>query len=266
MLETISMQITPSGESKARTSCYERPASDSAFEKRTSVEIPCSSCNVHKQAICSGLVEKEIGEFGRNVRIRRVKAGQSVYREFEEAKYIFTIVTGEIRLANLLDDGRRQVTAFKSAGEVIGENQNGHYQSDAEAVCETMVCQIPIKVLNQHIDGNPIMRDALMEMIRKELSELRQHAVLLGRKTPVEKIASFLLDRVGKSVSGNEKAIEITLPMGRSDIADYLGLTIETVSRTITKLKNLEVISVPTTHSILIINRPQLESLAEGEQ
>jgi|TARA_R100000455_G_C6270397_1_gene126248 CRP/FNR family transcriptional regulator len=230
------------------------------------VEIPCSSCSVHKQAICAGLAEEEIGEFGRNVRIRRVKAGQSVYREFEEAKYIFTIVTGEIRLANLLDDGRRQVTAFKSAGEIIGENQNGHYQSDAEAVCDTFVCQIPIKVLNQHIDGNPVMRDALMEMIRKELSALRQHAVLLGRKTPVEKIASFLLDRVDRSAVGNEKAIEIILPMGRSDIADYLGLTIETVSRTITKLKNLEVIAVPTTHSILIINRQELESLAEGEQ
>src|SRR5690606_30500473 len=125
------------------------------------------SCSVQKQAICARLTEEDRDTFGRYVRLRAVKGGQSVYREFEEARFIYTIVSGEIRLANLLDDGRRQVTAFKSAGEIIGEHRGGYYQSDAEAVCDTIVCQIPVKVMDSYVDGIPAMREALMDMIRK---------------------------------------------------------------------------------------------------
>ena len=264
MMETMAVQPRPASESDAPAVCYNLSTFNDMYEKHVSGRVPCSSCAMHRQAICSSLTAADRDAFGRSVRLRPVKGGQSVYREFEEAKYIFTIVTGEIRLANLLDDGRRQVTAFKSAGEIIGEHRGGRYQSDAEAVCDTIVCQIPVQVMDSYVDGVPAMRDALMDMIRKELSDLRRHAILLGRKTPIEKIATFLINRAGQYRSDEGKELEVILPMGRSDIADYLGLTIETVSRTITKLKNLGVITVPSTHSILITNRSALELLAEG--
>jgi CRP/FNR family transcriptional regulator len=265
MMETMAAKPRPASESEAPSVCYNLSTFNDIYEKHASSKVACSTCTMHRQAICSSLTAADRDVFGRYVRLRPVKGGQSVYREFEEAKYIFTIVTGEIRLANLLDDGRRQVTAFKSAGEIIGEHSGGYYQSDAEAVCDTIVCQIPIKVMDSYVDGIPAMRDALMDMIRKELSDLRQHAILLGRKTPIEKIATFLINRASQQRSDEGETLEVILPMGRSDIADYLGLTIETVSRTITKLKNLGVITVPSTHSIRITNRSALELLAEGE-
>ena len=244
----------------------EQSSTNPKAERKGRMESPCATCSAHSQAICSGLKDREMEEFARNVRTRLVKAGQSVYREFEEAKYLYSVVTGEIRLANLLDDGRRQVTAFKSAGEVIGEQKNGYYQSDAEAVCDTVVCQIPLKSLDRYLKEMPAIQTALTAKMMDELNELRHHAILLGCKTPIEKVATFLVDRAEKIVgkAGNEVDVELT--MGRSDIADFLGLTIETVSRTITKLKKMGVVEVPSNHSILIKDRAWLENLAEGEK
>ncbi|MDF2368322.1 helix-turn-helix domain-containing protein [Sneathiella sp.] len=227
---------------------------------------PCATCSAHNQAICSGLKDQELEEFARNVRTRLVKTGQSVYREFEEAKYLYSVVTGEIRLANLLDDGRRQVTAFKSAGEVIGEEKNGYYQSDAEAVCDTVVCQIPIKALDKFLTEMPSIQTALTAKVLDELLALRRHAILLGRKTPIEKVATFLINRAGKASGNPSNEIQVELTMGRNDIADFLGLTIETVSRTITKLRKMGLLEVPSNHSILIKDRAWLKSLAEGEK
>ncbi len=267
MIKSMEMRMSSAEDCCAGVIPFEQPVkTNPAAERRRSPDTACSSCSAHKQAVCSGFSDEEMEDFGRNVRTRIVKTGQSVYREFEEAKYFYTIVSGEIRLANLLDDGRRQVTAFKTVGDVIGEHKVGYYQSDAEAVCDTVVCQIPIKVMDKYLAENQAIRSVLTSKMQEELHELRLHAILLGRKTPVEKIATFFLGRAENLISEGEDEVEITLTMGRSDIADFLGLTIETVSRTITKLKNLGIIDVPSTHSIVIKDVHQLESLAEGEK
>ena len=266
MLESLDARMEPFKKSDASVIRFKRPAVNPPAARRIIVDTPCLTCSAQKQAICAGLKEEELEEFSRNVRTRLVKAGQSVYREFEEAKYFFTVVTGEIRLANLLDDGRRQVTAFKSAGDIIGEHQDGYYQSDAEAVCDTVVCQIPIKALDNFMEEIPAVRSAMMTKIKDEANNLRRLAILLGRKTPVEKIASFLINRAQKDGLSFNGAVEINLTMGRSDIADFLGLTIETVSRTITRLKNEGVLEVPNAHSIVIKDMVGLEALAEGEK
>ncbi len=266
MLESLDMRISSLAKSEAEDICLKQPVTNPKAERKSIKTAPCATCSAHSQAICSGLKNYEMDEFARNVRTRLVKTGQSVYREFEEAKYVYSVVTGEIRLANLLDDGRRQVTAFKSAGEVIGEQKSGYYQSDAEAVCDTVVCQIPIRTLDKYLKEMPAVQTALTGKILDELHELRHHAILLGRKTPIEKIATFLVDRAEKNGGETGNEVEVMLTMGRNDIADFLGLTIETVSRTITKLRKMGVLEVPSNHSILIKDRSWLESLAEGEK
>ncbi|MCF8466865.1 MAG: helix-turn-helix domain-containing protein [Sneathiella sp.] len=266
MLESLDARVEPFKKSDTSVIRFKRPAVNPPAARRIVVDAPCLTCNAQKQSICAGLKEGEMEEFARIVRTRLVKAGQSVYREFEEAKYFFTIVTGEVRLANLLDDGRRQVTAFNSTGDIIGDHQKGYYLSDAEAICDTVVCQIPIKALDSFVEDLPAVRSALVAKIKDEANNLRRLAILLGRKTPVEKIASFLVNRAQKAGLSFNGTAEINLTMGRSDIADFLGLTIETVSRTITRLKNHGILEVPNAHSIIIKDMVELESLAEGEK
>lgn len=266
MLGSLDTRISSLVKSEAEDIRLELPVTNQKTERKNITRAPCATCSAHNEAICSAINDCDMDDFARNVRTRLVKPGQSVYREFEEAKFVYSVVSGEIRLANLLDDGRRQVTAFKTAGEVLGEQRNGYYQSDAEAVCDTVVCQISIKALETYLKKMPAMQTALTEKVLEELQELRHLAILLGRKTPIEKIATFLIDRAEKSSSETENEINVSLTMGRTDIADFLGLTIETVSRTITKLKKMGVLEVPSNHSILIKDRVWLENLAEGEK
>ncbi|MZR32506.1 helix-turn-helix domain-containing protein [Sneathiella litorea] len=266
MLESLDARISSLAKSKSQANGHKQSETTPKAERKNISEAPCSTCSAHAQAICADLKDQEMDEIARNIRTRLVQTGQSVYREYEEAKYLYTVVTGEIRLANLLDDGRRQVTSFKTAGEVLGEQKNGYYQSDAEAVCDTVVCQIPIKILEKYLQEMPAMQTALTAKVLSEIHELRHHAILLGRKTPIEKIATFLVDRAEKLGGKDSVEVEVMLTMGRNDIADFLGLTIETVSRTITKMKNLGLLEVPSNHSIIIKDMAELENLAEGEK
>ena len=260
MFDSLKARDAVPSECGAQIFCFDRP------DRNIALASPCSSCGVRSKAVCAGLNDEEMEGFSRNIHTRLVKAGKSVYRESEKANYLYTVVSGEVRLANLLGDGRRQLTAFKSAGDLLGEHRKGSYQSDAEAVCDTVVCQIPVNIMEKYSDDVPAMYASIATKTQEELRELRHHAVLLGRKTPMEKIASFLVGRMDKLERCAEKQVLIKLTMGRSDIADFLGLTIETVSRTITKLKNKGLLFVPNSHCIVIRDPAHLRRISEGEK
>jgi len=130
------------------------------------------------------------------------------------------------------------------------------------------VCQISTTKLYAEMESNSAINARLMEMTQSEMIRLQDKMLLLGRKSPIEKIASFLCERVAQKMryegSSNEnRSLEITLPMSRVDIADYLGLTIETVSRNFTKLRKLAVIDLKTSQTILIADLYQLQVLAD---
>lgn len=233
--------------------------------KRLYPVSPCDSCAAHKKAICSSLKGQELERFRTKGRTRIVKAGEPLFFESEDIRYFYTVISGEVRLCNILEDGRRQVVGFRSCGDKVGEHSDGKYLYDAEAVCDTIVCQFPVRELRMQLDQTPRMRESLMDIMQGEISELQQHAILLGRKTPIEKIATFLKNRVAKLNLVGEENIEVSLSMGRSDIADYLGLTVETVSRTISKLKTEKVIDVPSANIVIIRDLRQLAALADGK-
>lgn len=230
----------------------------------------CSGCKAHSFALCSRLHGEELSKFGSMSTHKTVKAGQSLFSEYDDAKYFHTVVSGEVRLSRLLDDGRRQITGFKSAGDFIGLSVDGHYAADAEAIDDVVVCQFTVPALNATMEENAAIQSRLMEMMQVEVVNLQNHMLLLGRKTPVEKIANFLCERVARKFAveegeHEENRVEIELPMSRTDIADFLGLTIETVSRTITKLKNLGVIELLSSQKVVIADLYQLQMLADGE-
>lgn len=230
----------------------------------------CASCEAHKFALCSKLDDEELAAFGKASSHRKFDAGQMLFSECDEAVSFFTVVSGEVRLSRMLDDGRRQITGFKSQGDFVGLSAKGHYTVDAEAIDDVVVCQFSIKGLNNSLENHLVVQGRLMEMMQTEVINLQDHMLLLGRKTPIEKIANFLFERAQRQLERNNKAgtveaVEVRLPMSRTDIADYLGLTIETVSRTFTKLRKSGVIELKTSQDVVIRNLEDLQLLANGE-
>jgi len=189
--------------------------------------------------------------------------GEALFSEGDEADSVYEVVRGMLRLYKLLPDGRRQITGFLSAGHFLGLAPEGVFVYTAEAITEVTLCRYKRKAFDHLIDEVPGFAKRLLAVASHELCAAQSQMLLLGRKAATEKVASFLLMMADQQGKDGEATIDI--PMTRNDIGDYLGLTIETVSRTLTKLRQDWLIALPTPDRIKIRDRDQLEELAEGE-
>jgi CRP-like cAMP-binding protein len=184
--------------------------------------------------------------FSRNVEI---------YGENEPAEYIYKVISGTVRTYKVLNDGRRQIGAFYLPGDIFGLEAGDAHTYSAEAITDAKVLVIKRSaVIGLAARDNNVARQ-LWSLTASELHRVQEHIVLLI-KTAQERVAGFLLEMAARG-GGNE----IDLPMSRQDIADYLGLTIETVSRTFTQLENSAAIAVPTSRRIVLRNRAALNRL-----
>jgi CRP-like cAMP-binding protein len=179
-----------------------------------------------------------------------------IYGENEKAEYIYKVLSGSVRTYKVLNDGRRQIGAFYLPGDLFGLEVGDVHAFSAEAVADTKVLVIKRNAVSTLADRDPEIARQLWNMTARELQRAQNHIMLLI-KTAQERVAGFLLEMSTRSTSANE----IDLPMSRQDIADYLGLTIETVSRTLTQLENAAAIAVPTSRRIVLRNRGALSRL-----
>jgi CRP/FNR family nitrogen fixation transcriptional regulator len=179
-----------------------------------------------------------------------VARNREIYAEGERADRIFKVVSGAVRTFELTEDGRRQVNAFYLPGEVFGLEADGDYRFYAEAIVETTI----LAVRRERVGDRPEMLKELWQLTAAELARAQQHFMLLGRRTATERVAWFLVSLADRLHA--DGAITITLPMGRQDMADYLGLTIETVSRTMTQLDEAGLIELHGAR-LVHISRPE---------
>jgi CRP/FNR family transcriptional regulator len=212
-------------------------------------------------AMCRGLAQNATKRIVAVSTLQRAKAGETLFTEGDEADGIYEVVSGMLRLYKLLPDGRRQITGFLSAGQILGLAPRGTHIYSAEAINDVSLCRYPRIGLDRLIDDVPALARRLLAVTSHELCTAQDQMLLLGRKAASEKVASFLLLMADQQGNGDEVAV----PMSRSDIADYLGLTTETVSRTFTKLKTLGLIALPTPNRVEIRDRDQLEDFAIGQ-
>jgi len=182
---------------------------------------------------------------------------RAIYSEGDRADRVFKVVSGAVRTFQLLEDGRRQVNAFYLAGEMFGLEATGDYRFSAEAIVASQILVLRRERLSTRIASEPALMGDLWRMTASELERAQAHFALLGRKSAVERVASFLISMGERT--GTNGAIE--LPMSRQDIADFLGLTIETVSRTMTLLEERKLISIPSARRIVIRDRRPLMAL-----
>jgi len=179
-----------------------------------------------------------------------------IYGEGEAADYVYKVITGAVRAYRVLNDGRRQISAFYLPGDVFGLEPGEEHASSAEAICDTTVAVVRRSLVLKSADRNADIARRLWSVTALELKRSQEHALLLI-KSAQERLAAFLLEMAGRLVG--KSAVE--LPMSRQDIADYLGLTIETVSRTLTHFAGAATIELVASRRIVLRNRTALSEL-----
>ncbi len=159
-------------------------------------------------------------------------AGEEIYAQEEPADLIYQVISGAVRTTRLMGDGRRQIGDFFYGGDLLGIEAGSEHRFSAEALSDCEILVLKRAALRHYGEQGGQIERAIWQATAKALERTQEHLMLLGRKTACEKVASFLLD-----LADRFKSEVTTLPMGRQDMADYLGLTIETVSRMLTQLQ-----------------------------
>ena len=185
------------------------------------------------------------------------KKGNEIFGEKEPADYVYQIVTGAVRSYKLLSDGRRQIGAFHLAGDIFGLEIGSDHRFTAEAIVDTTVRLMKRRSLELVAESDLTVARNLLSMTTSNLRHAEDHMLLLGRKTSLERVAAFLIEMDRRSTAAGILA----LPMCRRDIGDYLGLTLETVSRALSQLHSEGVLGFSGARQIILRNRQRLQCM-----
>ncbi len=225
---------------------------------------PCGACPVRSLAVCSALHTDDISQLADIMVAQRYDAQHTFINEGDFADQAYNITSGTVKMYKLLADGRRQIMGFLYPGDFIGLAVDQSYPYSVETVVPTAVCRFPRKQLDELMAAEPRLQKRMLAQASHELAAAQDQMLLLGRKTAREKIASFIMMLSRRAMERGQQGNPVHLPMGRADIADFLGLTTETVSRTFTQLKTSGTIRLREGSKVAIIDRPQLEEIADG--
>lgn len=209
--------------------------------------IPASADQFSMLASCSGVVATEF----------TYSKDEEIYGEDEPSEYACQVIRGAVRTYKLLSDGRRQIGAFHLPGDVFGLDAGSTYRLTAEAITTTTVRLVKRRSLEAAAGSNVRVAHNLWTMTAEGLRRAEDHMLLLGRKTAMERVATFLLEMDRRLA----KAGMMALPMCRRDIGDYLGLTLETVSRALSELNDKGVLTFSGARQIVLRNRQRLADL-----
>jgi len=185
------------------------------------------------------------------------KKEEEIYGEDEPAEYVYQVIRGAVRTYKLLSDGRRQIGAFHLPGDVFGLESGMSHRLAAEAIIDTAVRLVKRRSLEQAAGIDVHVARKLWTMTAGDLRHAEDHMLLLGRKSAMERVANFLLEMDRRlAVAGM-----MALPMCRRDIGDYLGLTLETISRALSQLHNEGVLGFSGARQIVLRNRQRLRNM-----
>jgi CRP/FNR family transcriptional regulator len=223
----------------------------------------CKACEARHRGICGALTGDELVALSRHTRQVHHGAGEELMAEAEETTSFANVMNGVVKLTKMLSDGRQQVVGLQFAPDFLGRPFAKESNVTAEAASGVDLCRIPRNALETMLTENADLERRVFQQTLRELDEARDWMLTLGRKTAAEKVASFLLmiaTHIDPYGTANNTGITFDLPLTRADIADFLGLTVETVSRQITKLRSDKVIEITNNRHIAI---PSLERLED---
>lgn len=229
----------------------------------------CADCVVRNSAICSALNESELAALNGKGRTHRLSAGQTLLWEGDESLLVANVVEGVMKLSTSMGDGREQIVGIVYPSDFIGRPFGGRSLHSVTALTDAHLCAFSRRDFDSFAREHPDLEHKLLDRTLTELDRARHWMLLLGRKTASEKIATFLLEmaeRLADPSDADCTALRtFALPFGRQQIADILGMTIETVSRQLSRLKKEGVIALPDRRHIQIVDRHRLAQETETE-
>ena len=196
--------------------------------------------------------------------LRRVEAKEFLFAEGDHISHVYRIETGALALYKVLADGRRQVMGFAYPGDIVGLGVDDAYTMNAQAVKPTRVRCLSAMSLRQSAASDPALGFKLYEAMARELAATRDLMLTTGQRSATERVAAFLLAFSRRNQRNGQDPASFELPMTRTDIGDFLGLTIETVSRTFTKLKLMQLIELAHSNQVKLLDIDALTELAGG--
>ncbi len=229
----------------------------------------CEQCVVRNKSICSALDPDELIAINRLTRKVAIKAGQALIWEGDDSLIVANVVEGAFKLTSSLEDGREQIIGLLYPADFVGRPFGDKNEYSVTALADSKVCVFSRSDFDEFVREHPDLEHKLLQRTLTELDRVRRSMLLLGRKTAAERVASFLLEmseRLADSscsvVGGNLQLF--ALPFGRQQVADILGLTIETVSRQLTQLKKNDVIALPDHRNVQILDAGRLQDIADA--
>jgi len=233
-----------------------------AHKAAAAPSLACNDCEIRGLSVCDALEADEFEMLERIGRTLSFAAKTTLFEQGHDADYVSNLTAGALRLSKLLPDGRRQVVGFALPGDFLGLAMQRTHMFTADALTPVKLCQFSRVGFSELLDRKPRLMRALLTMAAHELTMAQDQMVVLGRRTAEEKIASFLIGMRNRYARIHGASVHVPLPMTRLDIGDYLGLTVETVSRMMTRMaREKTIVIVPDGVRLLDVGR--LELLAE---
>jgi CRP/FNR family transcriptional regulator len=225
--------------------------------------VHCEQCRVRSLSMCGALEPDELAALDRLSRPLSVAARETIFEQDELADSVFNITAGSARLYRLLPDGRRQIVGFALPGDFLGLALSERNAYSADALTPLTACQFSRAHFSDFLDEKPHLLRKLHTMASHELSLAQEQMVILGRRTAEEKVAAFLIGLRKRWARLSTASVTIPLPMTRQDIGDFLGLTVETVSRMLTRLaREKAILIVPD--GVRLLDVARIEAMAES--
>ncbi|MCP8893681.1 Crp/Fnr family transcriptional regulator [Shinella daejeonensis] len=234
---------------------------------RSSSDVPlvCRACEARHGGVCAALSPEQLSELSRRSTRHRLDAGTEVVGQGESMERYSNIVRGVVKLTKVMADGRQQIVGLQFAPDFLGRLFLSESAVAAEAATDTEICSFSRGTLDQLVTRTPELGEKLHRQALKELDEARDWMLTLGRKSAQEKVASFLHLIAVNIDPENDSTASFDLPLSRADIADFLGLTIETVSRQFTRLRKENVIRLVNNRQVTVPDMALLTRLAGND-
>lgn len=232
------------------------------------IPVICRACEARHKGICGALDADQLKHLNRYTSQHAYEDGHELLSSGEDVHRYSNIMRGVVKLTKLLADGRQQIVGLQFAPDFLGRPFKRQSDVIADAATDVQVCSFPKSVLEEMVASTPGLEHKLYEQTLKELDEAREWMLTLGRKTAGEKVASFLYliaSHIDPELDAANGPVKFELPLKRADIADFLGLTIETVSRQITKLRKAGVIELENNRSVVVPHMERLLAACERE-
>ena len=231
-------------------------------DKSDKNQTRCATCEIRSYSFCRCLKDDQLNIFSKISSEKEFKNKQTVFLQEEESKNLYNITQGNIKIYKLLRDGRIQIIGFLYPGDFFGSYKKGKYNYSAESIGDVKLCVFKQEVLDNYLEKNMNLAKELLHMTSHELTLAQDRIGILGKLNANQRMAAFILNISKQRARIGWQDNPISLPMVRQDIADYLGLTLETVSRELTKLKTSNLIKVLSSSQIYLRDKASLSVIS----